>query len=105
MKPDIKETILDKLSSNFILISKADNGAFIIYDLKSISPNIEVYEFEQQSTLDKLVDLHYLIDDILDAPFSKHKKLNIEHKIVHGSNYICKDENCIRCGEMRDKNE
>ena len=47
--------------------------------------------------LEGLSELHYAIDEALGFSGSKHDRTRIRHVIVHGSNYICQDNNCPIC--------
>jgi hypothetical protein len=92
-------TILEKLNSKTIIILRADNGALLVSRLNSIEPDLELFVFEPEATLENLIDLHYVLDSLLGVDTSKHNRLVINHQVEHGSSYECNDKNCKICSE------
>lgn len=83
-----------------IIIEVADNGVFLSVhdDDPEVRTNKEVFEFDEDN-LDELQELHNTISDLIAPMSGRNSEKRIQHKIVHGDKYECKDKKCSICKE------
>lgn len=89
-------------------IEVADNGAVLTIknhgEYNEGAPTKFAYQFDDEEP-EALVDMLYVIRDVVGMYGNKYDKKRVQIQIEHGDHYECKEKNCGVCGWKGDNNE